>query len=455
MIDTLLQDTALRHRLFESGFFFGDLEHDFGYTSKTLTQLGFGDQEMRSGEYQKRIHPDDVPTYEALWQRVNEGWANDFYVEYRVADTDGAYHWVETHAVVISRKTDDSIGEVIGTDRDISARKEAELVLERKVRESLRNLEVTDEILKSSTLATETAMLSRNLQKAIGQISRIVQFERCDIYACDRLGETTLVLSVPEFGSPDETAPEPFDAEVAVSSYPVIRNNLPGTGPFRSALGIPLVTDETHIGSVYLWHRAPGFYGGTDLYPVMTVGTIFAVALHNHHAFRQTVSELETDELTGFLTRRSFYRTANELWEDRRARGSSHTVAMIDLDHFKSINDSYGHGTGDSVLRSVAHLISTALRSMDILGRYGGEEFVVVLPTTDTVSATLTMERIRHSCEVLNLPEFAGSVTVSIGIATTSDAGDPEPLSAVIERADQALYRAKRNGRNRVEVTPD
>jgi diguanylate cyclase (GGDEF)-like protein len=203
---------------------------------------------------------------------------------------------------------------------------------------------------------------------------------------------------------------------------------------------------------VYLWHSAPGFYGATDLYPVMTVGTVFAVALHNYRAFRQTVSELETDELTGFLTRKSFDRTANELWEDRRRRGAPHTVAMIDLDHFKSINDNYGHGTGDSVLQHVARLIRTALRSEDILGRYGGEEFVVVLPATDTDAAALTMERIRYSCEVLVVDAFPGSVTVSVGIATTETTGEPEPLSAVIARADTALYQAKRNGRNRVEV---
>lgn len=219
--------------------------------------------------------------------------------------------------------------------------------------------------------------------------------------------------------------------------------------PYRSAIGIPLVAHDTPIGFVYLWHAQPGFYGATDVYPLMTVGTLFAVVLYNHQAYRRSVQELETDELTGFLTRKSFNRQATTAWHDSQHSGPR-TVAMIDLDHFKKVNDTYGHSVGDEVLQNMAQVIRAALRADDILGRYGGEEFIVILPRTDVNAAQQTMERIRHSCESIDMCDFTGTITVSIGLACTGADAHPEPLAQVIERADQALYEAKRHGRNQI-----
>ncbi|HKK48850.1 MAG TPA: diguanylate cyclase [Alkalispirochaeta sp.] len=454
MVRDLLQNPELRRRLFDSGFFYGDLEHDFGYTSKTLTHLGFSDQEMRTGTYQKRIHPDDLPTYNALWQRVNDGWDDQLYAEYRVADRDGQWHWIETHAVVIRRQGDDSIGEVIGTDRNISPRKEAELVLERTVRESMQRLEVTDALLKAGTLATEHETLVQNLELGLKEMERIVPFDRCDVYTTESGGQHHLLITVPDCVSTSQSPPEPFHEEVARSNYPVIQDDGLDDDGYRSAIGVPLVSRGEYVGAVYLWHSDAGFYSGTDLYPLMTGATVFAVALSNYQAHRRSVAELETDELTGFLTRKSFNRQARTMWHDPQNAGSIHTIAMVDLDHFKSINDTYGHTAGDEVIKQVAQLIRQALRADDILGRYGGEEFVIVLPHTTADSAARIMERIRHSCENIDMCNFTGTVTVSTGVATTDPENPTEPLNAVIDRADRALYRAKESGRNRVEVAP-
>ena len=142
---------------------------------------------------------------------------------------------------------------------------------------------------------------------------------------------------------------------------------------------------------------------------------------------------------------------AAEVTGERVARkGDRCAVLMLDLDHFKAVNDRYGHAVGDTVLRSFAEILRDSLRSSDLAGRVGGEEFAVLLPHTDLAGALLLAERIRHAvasyCRVPQHPELR--MTVSIG-ASELLPEDPSPEVA-LARADAALYRAKQEGRNRV-----
>ncbi len=158
------------------------------------------------------------------------------------------------------------------------------------------------------------------------------------------------------------------------------------------------------------------------------------------------------DELTGANNRRRFFELGQEEF-DRACRFKRPlSVLMVDADHFKSFNDEYGHATGDIVLKNVAASIGGSLREADILGRYGGEEFVAVLVETDHSTAAVVAERVRKAVEqmAINTPNGNLSVTVSIGLATTNS--QDGTLTALIERADAALYQAKENGRNRVGV---
>jgi diguanylate cyclase (GGDEF)-like protein len=136
-----------------------------------------------------------------------------------------------------------------------------------------------------------------------------------------------------------------------------------------------------------------------------------------------------------------------------RRRGTLTSVLMMDIDHFKRINDTYGHGVGDQVIKALAEVATKGLRPTDILARYGGEEFVVTLPETDGDVAHLVAERLRASLEqAVVKADGVGEVrfTVSIGVATFATG---VALARAMERADQALYRAKDGGRNRVEIT--
>ncbi|HKS86071.1 MAG TPA: diguanylate cyclase, partial [Pseudolabrys sp.] len=162
-----------------------------------------------------------------------------------------------------------------------------------------------------------------------------------------------------------------------------------------------------------------------------------------------------TDGLTGLSNRRYMETHLETLVEQASARGKPIAVLVVDIDYFKAINDGHGHDAGDDVLREFAARIHQAIRSIDLACRYGGEEFVIVMPETDMAVATMVAERLRRRVagQPFAIQEGARTldVTISIGIAALSDASDS--AAAILKRADQALYRAKRDGRNR--VVPD
>jgi diguanylate cyclase len=157
------------------------------------------------------------------------------------------------------------------------------------------------------------------------------------------------------------------------------------------------------------------------------------------------------DELTGVFNRRSLMETIRDEKQRCERSGSVFTLCILDVDHFKQVNDRHGHSAGDQVLQAIARTASEALRQTDVFGRYGGEEFAMVLTGTVSDGALITAERVRRHIEQLDLsaisPEFR--ITVSIGIADWRRGEDP---ALTFQRADEALYRAKAAGRNRCVV---
>lgn len=161
------------------------------------------------------------------------------------------------------------------------------------------------------------------------------------------------------------------------------------------------------------------------------------------------------DMLTGILNARAYYAACEQHISAASRVGHSYAVLFVDLDHFKAVNDTYGHAAGDAVLKAVAHSLGRSIRKSDALGRIGGEEFSVFLPNTTREGAVLLGESVRAAIERLN-PSIGDRnlrVTASIGVAVCSVPG--EAMHAIQQRADQAMYAAKSQGRNRVSVLDD
>lgn len=173
----------------------------------------------------------------------------------------------------------------------------------------------------------------------------------------------------------------------------------------------------------------------------------FATRLHEQKNSLKLLSR--TDGLTGLYNRRYWQLRAAEEFERSRRMGSSAALMMLDIDHFKQINDQFGHGVGDEVLEALSYLLQINLRSIDILGRYGGEEFAVVLPETDAMRAYDIAERVRLAVATEKLGEKQLlHCTISVGIAEVTSA--MKDFSEWLNAADKALYDAKAAGRNQV-----
>ncbi|SHH18626.1 GGDEF domain-containing protein [Bradyrhizobium erythrophlei] len=177
------------------------------------------------------------------------------------------------------------------------------------------------------------------------------------------------------------------------------------------------------------------------------------------HSLEAIRAESLTDPLTGLGNRKYFDRSIESAVESAQASGEPLSLLMFDIDHFKSFNDSYGHLTGDQVLRLVGMSLKQTIKGQDITARYGGEEFAVVLPNTALRQALTVADHIRRAVMSKELKkkstgEILGRVTISVGVSMLKPGDDTDSL---IERADACLYAAKRNGRNRVicEVDPE
>jgi diguanylate cyclase (GGDEF)-like protein len=214
----------------------------------------------------------------------------------------------------------------------------------------------------------------------------------------------------------------------------------------ESILCIPLVVSDEAIGVINITNKSikNGCFTGDDLKLLTALGNQAAVAINNTSLYEMAI----TDELTKLYVRRFFnLKLETEL---RRAKRYGHqlTLAMCDIDFFKKVNDTYGHQMGDTVLQTIANLLKAHVREIDVPARFGGEEFVVILPETNGEGGLVFGERFRAAVAGSKATELPCQITISIGLATYPD--DADSIKALIGAADSALYESKHKGRNRV-----
>ena len=219
-----------------------------------------------------------------------------------------------------------------------------------------------------------------------------------------------------------------------------------------SMLLMPLVAGDETMGVVQFERDAPGRFTARDLSRVRALASQAAATIANVRSHQDVYNQAVTDSLTGLYNRR--HMQAALLDERRRAQRYGHplSVIMLDVDGFKGYNDTYGHVQGDVLLKMLADLLCQNVRSVDSVGRFGGEEFIVVMPETPATEAHYTAERLRTAVESTIFPGFAEDPglavfkTISLGVATFPE--DTDDTQQLVTLADNALYRAKRGGRN-------
>ena len=313
----------------------------------------------------------------------------------------------------------------------------------------------------------DAALMGEHLVEELCAIFRI---SSATLLLADPDGETLARLAwagplcVRDTAPPSVRADEPWIVALQRAARPtgvdLLASELPASDLTRwahaPAMAVPLTSGKRLVAVLILGEKHKGMrYSREEVELLGLLMQHCAMAFDNARLVRSATYE----GLTGLLRREAVLEgLAREIARARRY-GSPLTVALADIDHFKQINDRFGHLEGDRVLRTVAQEMSARVRGSDAVGRYGGEEFLLVFPETGIRAATTLAEQLREAIEGLHLEDDRGNpieVRLSIGVAqlTALTPEDAEPIPQLIAAADRCLYRAKNSGRNRVEADP-
>ena len=223
----------------------------------------------------------------------------------------------------------------------------------------------------------------------------------------------------------------------------------------KSYAGMPLLSRGQVIGFLNLDSAVPGFFNEEVVFRLQAFADQAALAVQNARLYEEVQSLSVTDPLTGVYNRRGLFQKCNEVIEQNRRANLPVAVVVFDLDNFKDFNDSYGHSIGDHILSTVARRIANRLRASDVLGRYGGDEFVLLLSGISDAGLRPVLDRLRQSIslEPINIGNELLFITISMGVSTNTTSG--YDLTNLLRHADHALYRVKKTGRNRALLYGD
>ncbi|AZS79406.1 sensor domain-containing diguanylate cyclase [Achromobacter spanius] len=388
--------------------------------------LGYSESELttRIEDAYNRLHPDDLDYVRAAMQDHFDGKTDSYEVEHRIRCKDGSYKWICSRGKVISRDPAGRALRMMGTTTDISA-----------VRAMSERLKRTADLVVNLTDAVPGLVFQCRAVPEGGSWFSYVSAGIRDMFeltAHDVLASTT---AIEQRIHPEDLAAYRASLHAAAAAltpwHLEFRVCLPVQGlRWRQGAASPRLDADNGV----VWHG-------------------FVTDITDRKRAEFELRELAaTDALTTLPNRRHFMsHIAAELTRIKGRGGLGSAVLMCDLDHFKHINDTWGHAIGDGVLQHFAHMLRAQLRDTDLVGRIGGEEFAVVLPDTDIESAHLFARNVQR--QMADRPYLLGErhipLTVSIGISTLHTNDDDAELA--LSRSDRALYYAKQRGRNRIE----
>lgn len=399
---------------------------DITYSPGWKALLGYGESELttRIEDAYTRLHPDDLDYVRAAMQNHFDGKTESYEVEHRIRCKDGSYKWICSRGKVVSRDESGRALRMMGTTTDISA-----------VRAMSERLQRTADLVVNLTDAVPGLVFQcRPVPEGGSWFSYVSAgiWDMFELTADDVRANTT---AIEQRIHPDDLPAYRASLQAAAAAQ------TPWHLEFRVCLPLQGVrwrqgdaSPRRDADSGVVWHG-------------------FVTDITDRKRAELELRELAaTDALTTLPNRRHFMtRIAAELTRIKGLGGQGSAVLMCDLDHFKHINDTWGHAIGDGVLQHFANMLRTQLREIDLVGRIGGEEFAVVLPDTDIERARVFARGVQR--RIADTPYSSGGrhipLTVSIGISDLHTMDDDAELA--LSRSDRALYYAKQRGRNRIE----
>lgn len=417
-----------------------------------MKHLGRSNAEMAEVHFAESIHPDDQKEYREQWRRLTEGKEDTFHFEYRIqSKRDGEWCWVQSHGVVLKRER----GAVVtfgGLDQDLTERKKAEAIIQQQFVDLERVFHQAESLRVASLLTHTSIDLDENIELVLTLAKNLIPFDRATVsqLVCGELRER---WSAGEAAAAHDVAPSNQAVwAVLETRTPSLHCDEDQASGFGSWLGIPLIVRDRVIGVLEFWHRDCESFTGEHIWPAMGFADSIAESLSNSHEYEGLREEAQTDPLTGLYSRRHLDSVGPKLLQACQQDRQPVALLLVDVDHFKLINDNHGHLVGDAILMSIAQLCRSLLRQGDLFFRYGGEEFIAILPNTDAEVAVRVAGRLREITAGARFRGIKNEVTASIGVASVAP-GHLVEFAEVLAEADQAMYQAKAKGRNTVVLS--
>ena len=450
--------------------------------TRAAAMLGYREDELEHSQlvWMDMVHPHDRMAIERASDRYRDRDNEVVMVEYRIRHKRGHHIWVRSHGRVVEHDRRGEPRRVVGTLIDIT---------EDKQKEALRNRQ--RQLLDLLNQAQTSFLLNRSVQEACEALFEpLLRISDCHfgfIGVVQRDTQGRPYLRIPTLSDSEwrDTLTDPLvdnhrrEAAVlraldscfgqAVTTNEVVLINHPVRHPLaaelpehraelRNFLGLPIRFDHQVVGMIGLGNRPEDFDEQLVqlLEPlVVTLGTLFH-ARDQETAREAAEAELmrlaSRDTLTGLANRRQFFDLADAALAQTRRYGSPLTVALMDLDHFKHVNDTHGHAAGDAVLTVFAEVLRESLRDSDMAARIGGEEFAVLLSNTPQDEALHALERVRATLDQRLIEFGASAIRATVSIGAVQWRPEHHGIDAMLAQADEALYAAKRMGRNRIHV---
>lgn len=426
--------------------------------------IGRTKEELLATTFEAITHPEDLQLHVEKTRMMLAGEIDHYSLEKRYLRKDGEAVWVEI-SVSPLWKHGETPGRNIVVVQDITDRKRMEEENERRSKQMAALHETGLELTAELNLNALLESIAQHALNLIGGKSC-----NCFIYRPE-LDLIELVATAGEeltLSGKMRRRGEGAPGQVWATGAPLLINDYhawPGRKrehdhfPSRALVSVPVRWGEEFLGVLNMLAYAPHRYTEVDMDMLNMFAAQAAIAIRNARLYGMVEQLAVTDELTGLFNRRGFFQLGEREFERALRFNRSLAALMFDIDHFKRVNDAHGHPVGDQVLRALADSVRQNTRGIDVAGRYGGEEFVLLLPETPLQEAVQIADRLRQSIADLSVPICPANgdfppvkihITVSIGVAVALPG--IRNLADLLERADHAMYRGKDFGRNRVVV---
>ncbi|MDO6711367.1 MULTISPECIES: sensor domain-containing diguanylate cyclase [Aliiglaciecola] len=426
-----LSETEFRLNVALSGAAHGvwdwnNLTNEVTYDSKWKSMLGYADDEIKNefSEWQRLLHPQDRERAEAVIDEFISGKTEFYSLEHRLKARDGRWLWIVARGDIVSWTENGDVARTIGTHTDITSQKSLELAL-RESEQRFRG------VFETSAIGIALVGLNGEWIKVNQSLLDMLQYEEAEL-----LNLTFQDITHPDDISSDLAQLKALTAKEIQTYQMEKRYFRKDSSIIWIYLSVSMVTD---------------IYGAPIHYVSQIVNITDRKELQNKILHQST-----HDELTGLPNRRLLYDRLSSTFALSRRYNRPIAVMYIDIDHFKQVNDEYGHDVGDKLLKWLANKISFCIRTSDTLARHGGDEFVLMLTEISKPDDTVVIaEKIFHTIsEVFSVDNIQMQVTLSVGIAIF-DPQSSDSIDDLLKKADLALYRMKRNGRNGFRLYED